>query len=30
VRGRIAFYNERTDVEVDGAAEERPSTQWSR
>jgi uncharacterized protein (DUF427 family) len=30
VRGRIAFYNERTDLEVDGALEEGPTTQWSR
>jgi uncharacterized protein (DUF427 family) len=30
VRGLIAFYNERVDVEVDGELEERPETQWSR
>lgn len=30
VRDMIAFYNERVDVEIDGTAEERPSTQWSR
>jgi uncharacterized protein (DUF427 family) len=29
VRSMIAFYNERVDIEVDGEAEERPSTQWS-
>ncbi len=30
VRGRIAFYNERTDVEIDGVTQERPRTPWSR
>ena len=30
VKGLIAFYNERTDIEVDGEPEERPLTQWSR
>jgi uncharacterized protein (DUF427 family) len=29
VKGLIAFYNERTDIEVDGELEERPQTQWS-
>ena len=29
VRSMIAFYNERVDIEVDGAREERPRTQWS-
>ena len=29
VKGLIAFYNERADIEVDGEAEERPRTQWS-
>jgi uncharacterized protein (DUF427 family) len=29
VRSMIAFYNERTDIEVDGEPEERPRTQWS-
>jgi len=29
VRGRIAFFNERVDLEIDGVAQERPSTQWS-
>jgi hypothetical protein len=30
VKGMIAFYNERVDVEVDGEPEERPRTQWTR
>jgi uncharacterized protein (DUF427 family) len=30
VRGRIAFYNERVDLSVDGARAERPRTGWSR
>ncbi len=30
VRDLIAFYNERADLEVDGAVTERPVTQWSR
>jgi uncharacterized protein (DUF427 family) len=30
VKGRVAFYNERVDVEIDGELEERPRTQWSR
>ena len=30
VRDLIAFYNERVDLDVDGAREERPRTQWSR
>jgi uncharacterized protein (DUF427 family) len=29
VKGMIAFYNERTDIEIDGEPEERPQTQWS-
>jgi hypothetical protein len=29
VRSMIAFYNERTDIDVDGEREERPQTQWS-
>ena len=29
VRGRIAFFNERVDLEVDGVAQERPLTEWS-
>lgn len=28
VAGLIAFYNERVDLDVDGAREERPRTQW--
>ncbi|MCA1823699.1 MAG: DUF427 domain-containing protein [Frankia sp.] len=30
VRGRVAFYNERTDIEVDGVMQPRPKTPWSR
>jgi uncharacterized protein (DUF427 family) len=30
IRDLIAFFNERVDVEVDGEAQERPRTQWSR
>ncbi len=30
VRGRICFYNERTDMEIDGLAQARPDTPWSR
>jgi uncharacterized protein (DUF427 family) len=30
VQGRIAFFNERVDLEVDGEAQEQPLTQWSR
>jgi len=29
VRGMVAFYNERADIEIDGEREERPRTQWS-
>jgi uncharacterized protein (DUF427 family) len=29
VRGLVAFYNERVDVELDGERVERPVTQWS-
>jgi uncharacterized protein (DUF427 family) len=29
ITGRIAFFNERTDIEVDGEREERPQTPWS-
>lgn len=29
IRGRIAFYNERVDVDVDGVRQERPRTPWS-
>jgi uncharacterized protein (DUF427 family) len=30
IRGRICFYNERVDLEVDGASLDRPQTPWSR
>ena len=30
VTGRIAFFNERADVFVDGERQERPITPWSR
>jgi uncharacterized protein (DUF427 family) len=30
VRGLIAFYNERVDIEVEGEVDVRPDTQWSR
>jgi uncharacterized protein (DUF427 family) len=30
IAGRLAFFNERVDIEVDGELEERPVTQWSR
>ena len=30
VAGRIGFYNERTDIEIDGLAQARPRTPWSR
>jgi uncharacterized protein (DUF427 family) len=30
VRGRIAFYDERVDVDVDGVRQERPVTPWSQ
>jgi uncharacterized protein (DUF427 family) len=29
IAGRLAFYNERVDLEVDGELDERPRTQWS-
>jgi uncharacterized protein (DUF427 family) len=29
IRGRIAFFNERVDIYVDGELEPRPQTQWS-
>jgi uncharacterized protein (DUF427 family) len=29
VKGLVAFYNERVDIEVDGEPQERPHTQWS-
>jgi uncharacterized protein (DUF427 family) len=30
IKGRIAFFNERVELEVDGELQERPETQWSR
>ena len=30
IKGRLAFFNERVDIEVDGEPQERPVTQWSR
>jgi uncharacterized protein (DUF427 family) len=30
VQGHVAFYNERTDIEVDGRPMDRPMTPWSR
>ena len=30
IRGLICFFNERVDLEVEGEAQERPVTQWSR
>jgi uncharacterized protein (DUF427 family) len=30
VKGRVAFYNERVDLEIDGEVEERPQTEWAR
>ena len=30
IRGRVAFYNERLDLEVDGVPIDRPQTPWSR
>ena len=30
VKGLLAFFNERVDLEVDGEAQARPRTQWSR
>jgi uncharacterized protein (DUF427 family) len=30
IKDRIAFYDERVDVEIDGERQERPETQWSR
>jgi uncharacterized protein (DUF427 family) len=29
IRGHLAFFNERVDLEVDGVEQERPQTQWS-
>src|SRR2546423_1125409 len=30
VKGMVAFFNERVELELDGEAQERPRTQWSR
>jgi uncharacterized protein (DUF427 family) len=30
IKDHLAFFNERTDIEVDGELQERPVTQWSR
>ena len=30
VRDRVAFFNERVDLELNGVRGERPQTQWSR
>ena len=30
IQGLVAFYDERVDLEIDGEAQERPRTQWSR
>jgi len=30
IRDRLAFFNERVDIVVDGEPQERPETQWSR
>ena len=30
IKGLIAFYNERVDLEVDGEPQERPRTPWNR
>jgi len=30
VRDRVSFFNERVELELDGAVQERPQTQWSR
>ena len=29
IRGLIAFFNERVDIDIDGEPVERPDTQWS-
>ena len=29
IRGYLAFFNERVDIELDGEPQERPITQWS-
>ena len=30
IKDRIAFFNERVEIEVDGELQERPTTQWSK
>ena len=30
IKGYLCFFNERTDIEIDGELQERPVTQWSR
>jgi uncharacterized protein (DUF427 family) len=30
VKGMVAFFNERVELEVDGEQQEQPQTQWSR
>jgi uncharacterized protein (DUF427 family) len=30
IKGLLAFFNERVDLEVDGEPQERPKTRWSR
>jgi uncharacterized protein (DUF427 family) len=30
IRGYLAFFNERVDIEIDGEPQRRPETQWSR
>ncbi|MEY2569996.1 MAG: hypothetical protein QOE63_346, partial [Acidimicrobiaceae bacterium] len=29
IEGRVAFFNERVDIEVDGEREERPGGRWA-
>jgi uncharacterized protein (DUF427 family) len=29
IKGHLAFFNEKVDLEVDGEEQERPHTQWS-
>jgi uncharacterized protein (DUF427 family) len=30
IRGRVCFFNEKVDIELDGEAQERPESPWSR
>ncbi len=30
IAGRLSFFNERVDLELDGELQERPQTAWSR